>query len=176
MAVRVFGEVDRNKENKVISDYPAWYFDGQHTEDLEESVASAKRQLESDLIPTSDRHYVQERVKVMEEKLGKIKASKPKLSAQETDELAKARKDFGTSIKDAMFTRSDMMKGIADPHEEARRISEPCIKVKSEAHAEFLKACGARIEGDKVSRGDMEKAWKIASKLLGESSNTEGLR
>jgi hypothetical protein len=51
------------------------------------------------------------------------------------------------------------------------------LEVKSETQAEILKACGIPIRDGKVSRKDMERAWKISGAALGEVDlNVERLR
>ena len=79
-------------------------------------------------------------------------------------------------IRDSMFSRKDMEKGLADAHEEARRMSQPCIELKDDLIT-FAKNCDVVVNNTgKVSRKGAEKMWKIASRLLGELSNTESLR
>jgi hypothetical protein len=83
---------------------------------------------------------------------------------------------MGMKISDAMFKRSEMERGVADAHEEARRMSEPVLKLEDKELI-FVRACEGKIEANgKVSRTTAERCWKIISRLLGENSNTEVLR
>lgn len=173
--MKIFGEVDKDRDGNVKSDYPAWYFET-HQEDLEESVKDKERKLEADLIPESEKGIMKSRLKQEKERLDKIRASKPELKETEKDDVGKASKELGSQIASAFFTRSDMMKGTADAHEEARRISSPVIEVKSDKQAELIKACGIKIKDGRITRGEAEKVWKISRRLLGESANTEILR
>jgi len=72
-----------------------------------------------------------------------------------------------------------MKKGLADAHEEARRMCQPCIRLTDD---EAVMAQAARIKGVKsgqsymVSRTQAEKLWKLSRKALGELANTNELR
>ena len=48
--VQFFGEVDRNKAGDISSDMPAWFFDTQ-VNDIEEKIASKKREIDRGDIP-----------------------------------------------------------------------------------------------------------------------------
>ena len=116
------------------------------------------------------------RLKLEKEKMGKIEESSPRFTDQEMAMLKKVRKEVGAKISDAMFKRSEMEKGLADAHEEARRMVSPCVDLSDEELA-FAKACDVAIDPNKrVSRKSAEKMWKIASRILEETSNTESLR
>jgi len=57
-----------------------------------------------------------------------------------------------------MFSKSQMDKGLADPHEEARRISEPVIKVVSKEVAELCEAAGIKMkDGNRITRGKQRR-------------------
>jgi len=173
--IKVFGDVDRTKDGKVKSEYPAYYFT-QQKDDLEESIRHKKSMLEKDLVPMSEIGIQRERLKAEEKRLDEINEGTPKLTGPQMDEVANIRESLGKKIKESMYSRSQMERGVADPHEEARRISEPCIKLETH-EISFVKNCDVPIANDgKVSRDAASKAWKIASKLLGEMSNVEMLR
>jgi hypothetical protein len=174
--MKIFGDVDRTKEGKIKSEYPAWYLNT-HKEELEESVKHRRYMLENDLVDSSEKNIQKKRLEQESKRLAEIEASAPKLSGAELDEVSRVHKEMGGQIKEAMYTRSDMERGTADAHEEARRISTPVIEVKNKAQAEFLESCGIKLDGrTKVTRREAEKAWKISGKLVGEASNTETLR
>ena len=173
---KVFGDVDRDEKGKISSQYPSWYHSTQ-IDELEESVRRKEYQLSNDLVPASEKNITRERLSQEKDRLNKIKASKPKISGMEEDEIKNMSNELGDKIKESMFTRSDMDKGLADAHEEARRMSEPCIEIKSENQAEFAKSCGIKIPSNgKISRNQAEKMWKIQKRILGDISNTEILR
>ena len=175
--MRFFGEADRTKDGKIKSDYPAWYQE-QHVEDLRESIKQQERSLEEGSVPPERKGQYRERLNQEKERLEQIETSKPKFAGPEKDTVSKFRKEMGDKIADAHYRRSHMEKGLVNAHEEARRMTEPCIEVKGQAEAEILKECGARItEGGKVTRTEAEKAWKITGRALGEDmTNVEVLR
>ena len=172
---KIFGEVDRTKEGKIKSEMPSWYFD-QQKEELEDGIKHKERMLEEELVPASERNVMKQSLKKEKEKLENINASRPQLKGPELDEVIKITKEIGSEIASSLFTHSDMEKGTADAHEEARRISTPVIKIATDKQAEFAKECGITIKDGKITRKDAEKMWKIGRRLQGEISNTEMLR
>ena len=174
--MKIFGDVDKTREGKPKSEYPSWYFT-QQKDELEEGIAQKERAIRDDLVPHGE-ELSKMKNKLLHEKnrMEEIKVSEPKPTDAEFVLLKNLRKDLGAMIKDAMFTRSQMEKGLADAHDEAKRMSEPCIAIKEDQIA-FAKGCDVVVSHNgKVSRSGAEKMWKIASRLLGEPSNTETLR
>ena len=178
MSHKFFGAIDRTKDGRISSQVPAWSM-ATHIDELNENIASRERNLERGMIPYDAVHQVKEELKVDKEKLDKILSSKPKLTDVEQDEVYKVYKSFSKDIKDMMFSRSEEKKGLASPHEEARRMIDPIIKV-NEKTAQLCKDNGVKVtetrEGLKVSRNGATKVWKIIGRYLGENSNAEYLR
>jgi hypothetical protein len=174
---KFFGEADRTRDGRIKSDYPGWYQE-QHLEDLRESIAQQERALEQEAVPPERKGQYRERLKQEKERLEQIEASKPIFVGIQKDKMANIRKEIGQKISDAQYSRSQIERGLINPHEEARRMTEPCIEVKSQEEAEILKECGARInEKGMVTRTEAEKAWKIVGRALGEDiTNVEALR
>jgi hypothetical protein len=181
--MKIFGDVDKTKEGKTKSEFPSWYFETQK-EDLEESVRHKKSMLEQDLVPASERNIMRERLKQESTRLDQIEASTPRFTEKEIDDISKlvntrtgaTTGTLSAKIAESMFTKSDMDRGTTDAHEEARRISRPCIKL-DEKELDFAKACEIPISTDgKVTRSGAEKMWKIGRRIIGETSNTEVLR
>jgi len=173
--MKFFGKADRDKDGKIKSDYPAWYNE-QHVDDLKESIDQQERALENDAVPSDRRSQFRERLKREKERLDDIEGSRPQFNDKEKDEICNLRKDLGIRISVAMYKTSDMQRGLANAHEEAKRMTEPCIKITSERENEVAEACGIKVKDGKVTRTEAEKMWKIISKGLGEISNTESLR
>jgi len=173
--VEFFGDTDKNKSGNISSEAPAWYFK-QHKENLENEISSTKNRLDRGEVPEAQKPETMAELARMRRKLDAINESQPKLNDSQKDIIAKTRSVLGDKIKDAMFTRTEMKMGLADAHEEARRMADPCIKVSHE-EAVLIKKAGGRISNDgKVSRNDAEKAWKLMGRSIGENSNTESLR
>jgi hypothetical protein len=177
MAIRFFGAADRQGKTEtgvIRSEYPAWYHT-QRIEDLEERINRARRELERG-VSTPNIAELRAQVERDEQILSTILESKPVLSDKDKDKLAKIYKELGDQISDSMFTYTDMMKGLANAHEEYRRNSKPCIN--ADGMVQVLRECGVNIEpGQKmVTRNQATRAWKIIGGALGEQTNVEGLR
>jgi len=177
MTAQFFSEADMTTKEgikKVSSEYPAWYYTTM-VEDLKDDVRREEFQLESGVIPADRIPQIRDKVKRLKSKLEEIENSVPKLNEVEEAKLLKVRKDLGKEITNLMFTRSQMQKGLADSHTEARRMTEPCITVTPEV-AEVAKSCNITINKGKLSRNQAEKIWKITGRYFNDISNSESLR
>jgi len=172
---RIFGSVDRDSKGKITSEFPAWYFD-QQKDELERGIAQDKIALDQEAIPYPAKAKFREKLAQREERLNKINEETPKLKGSEQDAISKIREEWGEAIGEAHFTRSQREKGLADAHEEVRRMTEPIIKVTSQRQAEFINECGIKIKDGKITRNEAEKVYKIASKLLEQPTDIEYLR
>lgn len=173
--VQFFGAADRkgkHADGKISSEYPAWYFDAQ-IEDLQEEIAHKKRMIDNQLVPPSELPYAREELKKQEEMFERI-MSKPKLTGKDKDDAANFYKHLADQIGDSMPSRSEMKKGLADAHEEARRMTEPIINVRGKT--DVLANMGINAKGGKISRNQAAKAFKIIGRVLGEPTNIEYLR
>lgn len=168
-----FGEVDRHPKGGFTSEYPAWYFDRQQ-EELKEEISRDERSIEMGLVSPPNVPEVRTRIKMAKERLHEIESSKPKFTAKQKDELAGAYSEMSNQLREMLPSRSDMMKGVADAHDELRRNTEPCIKISD---PRLAAACGIPVtRGGMVTRDGLAKVWKITGKALGEASNVERLR
>lgn len=173
-----FGEVDYNKNGRISSQYPAWAF--RHLiNELVNDITDLEKQMKDYSIDPETRGKLLSRLQIRQERLTKIRDSFPKVDKDKVYSIVGGENENGTlgqKIADSMFTRTDMMKGIADAHEEDRRMHEPVIKLEGK-EIDMAKGCNVRINGEgKVSRNDAVKVWKIGRKYLGEVSNVEVLR
>ncbi len=156
------------------SSMPAWSLKT-NTEMLENTVSRLDTAIRNNEVPIEELAYAKEEYRMKKERLDEIKNSKPKLSGRQTDELRKKRDDLSEEITRSKFTRLEMEKGLVDPHEEADRMSEPCINVDRE---EFRRMGIPVGTNGKVSRSKAEMGWKMMNGLLGDGLNvdTETLR
>jgi hypothetical protein len=174
-SVEFFGSIDRKKNGDIASNVPSWYL-RQQKEDLENDIDRTQGTLDRKEAHPSQEPKMRANLEKMKTKRDAIEESKPKFNGIQQDAIAEASDGLGKKIADSMFTLSDMKKGVADAHEEARRMSEPIIKL-SEKELLFAQKSGCKISRDgKVNRIDAERAWKIMRRALGENSNTETLR
>jgi hypothetical protein len=178
--IKFFGEVDLHKKTgKISSEYPAWYFD-RPLDNLREEVEHMERALERGGVPADKQAENRVKLENTKARYENILQSIPKLSPQEKDRLAKARKTMGEEIRSGFFTRSQMDKGTADAFKEAERMMLPKIEVKPE-FADLLHSCNVPVVDGRVTRDNLAKAWKILGKALNrnggeEETNVETLR
>lgn len=175
-SVEFFGSVDR-KDGKpggrIVSEYPAFYFTT-HVEELEERIASNERTLKSGLINPAAIPELRSEIDRDTTRLREINKSHIKLTGKDKDEAATLYKHLESEIRDTMFSRSEMKKGLANPHDELKRMIDPSIPVGK--FGAVFKSMGIDPVKSKVSRNQASRVYKILGKLLQENTNTEYLR
>ena len=174
---KFFGEVDLNSKGNISAELPAWTF-SQLIDDLEEEIRTNEINLTDTSINPETRGKLLAKDKQMKERLEKIITSKPKVNTDVVYSIVgkdMSGGSLGEKISESMFTRDQMIKGIADAREEARRMSEPIISLSGKEVA-MANGCGIKLREGKVSRDEAIKVWRIGRKYLGELSNAELLR
>jgi len=168
-----FTEADFNQHGNVNSMFPA-YTNLTLIEDLRNEISSAEIALSMQNISPDRRASVEKDLEIKKERLELIESGKPKV---DETKLKSIKKDIEGIIRDSMFSDSQMRKGLADAHEEARRMVEKRIPITSEV-ANLLSGCNVKINPDNkvVSRNDLVKGWKTIQKYFGENANVEQLR
>jgi len=169
--ITFFGKVDRNNRGNISSEYPAWALKAQF-DDLKESVSRNERLLESGNVVPSERPYLVETLEKEKRRLNEIEESMPKLTTKQKDDAYAAYKELSNKIAESLFSRDEMRLGLADAHEEARRMVNPVIDVDPK----FAAACGVTPKNGKVSRNEASRMFKIMGAYLGEKTNVEYLR
>jgi len=172
--ISFFSEIDLNKDGGVSSSYPAWY-NQNFLDKMNDEISKLDSSIKHGLVAEKNRSQVLIRIKEMKDRRDKIIDSIPKLTDVQKDKLSGYYKEFGDKIKESLYSRSDMKKGTADAHEEARRMADPCISL-TKPMLDLCKAANVRVTGDRVSRNGAAKVWKLLGKRLGEPTNTEHLR
>lgn len=168
--IKFFSKIDRNKDGHVASDLPSWMMQAQ-LKDLQEEVAVTERMIERGQFELDQVPYVKAELRKKRERLEAILKSKPKIAAKDKDRLSEAAKELESEIKSSNFNYSDMMTGDADAHEEARRLSEDCIKVPGD----LAEMCDIPLRDGKTNRSQAIRAWRIARGYLGESADPRTL-
>jgi hypothetical protein len=176
--VEFFGEADMTVnrdtgEKKIGSEYPAYYFE-QQCREINDGITRLGFDLENSQIPDKGKPAAVAELKKLKAMKDKIDNSRPQIEGHE-DELRKVRDTLGKKIAETKYKRSDMLKGLADGHEEYRRQSEPIIELRGDEML-LAKKMNCRIVNGKVSRNDADRVWKIISRSLGENSDAEVLR
>ncbi len=162
-----YGDFDKG------SSVPAWSLERQIGM-LEDEVRAGETNIRMGTVPADEVYLAKETLNMKKNRLKDIIRSKPKLTDTQKDALAIKTKELGEEIKRSKFTQYEMEKGLADPHEEATRMTEPCILVdKNEA-----RRMGIATNNGYVSRNVAEGMWKNQMSLLGKGNNlnTEMLR
>ena len=167
--IKFFGEIDLNQYGKVGADYPAWYYP-RKIESLKEDLGRMERELNSGAVLPQNVPNLKLIIKQTKDKVNKIEASRPKLTGKQIDRLVKWRRELEPLIQDSQFTYDDMQRGIADAHEEARRMKEGIIKV----NPELARICNLRpyVNGQ-YSRDEAIKASKLSGRALQEATHWE---
>jgi len=174
--IEFFGAADRKGKTingEITSEYPAWYLDN-HVEELQRDIDRIEGGLKAHTIPDNSRPQHEAELKSLKERQLSIINSKPRLSGKDKDTLSDLYKDLVNQVSDSMFTRSEMMKGLASAHEEARRMVGSIINVGDNGQI-FMNMGITPIDG-KVSRNQASRAIKIIGRLLGEPTNIEYFR
>lgn len=175
--VEFFGAVDRKdrrSDGRICSEYPAFYF-RTHIDELRESIDSKVQGLERGEIYPTEIPKIKAELEREKLRLADIEKSKVVLKDGAKDEAAKLYADLGEQIQDSLFTRTEMMKGLANPHEEARRMKDLDI-INIRGNTEVFKKMGIQTRKGKTSRTGATRAYKILGSLLGEETNVEYLR
>jgi len=177
--VEFFGTADKRinpetGEKQIMSEYPVWYFENQIT-DVKNQIKKMEFQLERGEIPNLGLAAHKAELSKLRDIDRKIEESTPVISNAAKDDIAKVHKSLGKKISESMFTRSEEMKGLPDAHEEYKRQFEPCIELDDKMIL-IARKLNIKPRGNKVSRNEASRIWKILSRSLGENSDTEYLR
>jgi len=170
--IQFFGEIDLNRDGKIVSDMPAWYFD-MHIEDLEENISRKERMLESGKMVGENVPLIRGQIKQEREKLKKILDSKPSLNDKQRDRCWKAYEKLQQQIKDTMPTRKETKNGLVNPRDELKRLKD--VKHIT-IDPTIASACGVKADHGKITGDQANKCYKILGKVLGENTNVERLR
>lgn len=169
--IEFFGGIDKPKGH-IGADTPSWACP-RHIEELKESINHDERALVDGVVIASEIGNTKSRLKKNREILEGIEESRPKISGTKLDALDADYKALSESIAESLFSRSDMMKGLADPHKEAERMVKPCIKVNPDLAA----SCGIKVGKDNmVSRNDASRIFRTVGHYLDKETNIEALR
>lgn len=173
-----FSAVDRDsKTGEVKSEYPAWWHDRQ-IEELEGSIHSQQQFLDRNKVPSDHRGDAEAALLRDKEKLEEIKSAQPKYTSAQKDTIAKGFNDIKELIAEALPTQRSLDRNIVDHHQEAMRMSKPCISIKKNPHlAKLAEACNVPISRKgEISRDHATKMAHIMGKSLGERFFVEALR
>lgn len=170
-----FGEIDRNKDGKVASEYPAWTFPRQ-IENAKEEIDKKQRALDGGFVDRESEGEYKMAIERETERLTAIENSRPSLDKSEIDLCSKVYKSLVAGIGKTMPTRNDMHHNLIDAHDENRLNTSPSISVSADA-AKMAQENEIRIsDSGNMSRNDASRLAKILGHILGENTNMERLR
>jgi hypothetical protein len=162
------------KTGKIVNTYPS-YFNRKQKDDLEEEIRRLETGLDNNYFPREKTGEIREQLKKAKTAYEKSMEIKPHFEKNK-DTISKMVGDLGEEITRSMFTRSEVQKGLADSHEEARRMSEPVIVLNVRA-AQIAQDNGILLhDGRKVTRTDAVRLWQLGRYALGEMRDAEVLR
>ena len=173
--IKWFTEVDYNDKGKLANDLPAYYFD-ERIKELGEDIRSMEEALDLGVYTGIRKRDAIKQLAEKKQRYGQIVDGKPKLSGVNKDKVYRSLKEFGQKITESMYSESDMWTQKADPHREAERMVNPCIKITDDIVGSFVKEKGMNVVDGKISRNDASLAYKTLAKVLGEDTNVENLR
>lgn len=173
--IKFFGGIDIDEKGKNKNDYPAWHFK-QNLNILKEDVRKAEGALEHGLVPQAQIRQAQQDLAMKKNRVEQIECSRPKVEGTQKDNVVKAINNLGEKIGETMPSRSDVKRGLGDPQEEYRCNTEPCIPVKDEVTANFIKKYGIKMQDGKINRNDAGRIRQILCSSIGAKTNLEHLR
>ena len=174
-SIQFFGAVDKTKEGRITSEYPAWTFPRQ-IENFDEEILRKERALESGIVPRDNIHEHMVALDRDKARRDEIVNSKPSLSSKQKDTCAKIYSEVGTLISDSMSSYSDMQRLRRDAHKEYGINNTPSIKLPPEA-AKVAHDNGIKITNDRmISREGASRLWKLCGHAIEKETNVEYLR
>ena len=169
--IQFFGEVDLNSEGGRVADVPSWCFDI-HIEEMQETIDRKRRQIELGIVTQESVHLMREEIKMEQDRLDQIVASRPKLTGNQQDKVYNAYNKLGQRIRDTLPTRKENEDGLINAHDELRRMKDKHISISPE----IAKACMVKPVNGKISGDEANKCYRILGSALGENTNVERLR
>ncbi len=171
----VFTESDLSPDGmKIASTVPLWY-NSAYREELEATISRMEYALREKFVPEGRRAEFTAKLKTYKDRLQSLNDAVPKFNKKTIDMVAKVVSTLAEKITNALFPKDQMERGIVDPSEESRRMTQPLIPL-NDAELKWAMACNITPVKGKVSRTQAELMWKIGRKILGEPTNVEILR
>jgi hypothetical protein len=173
-AINFFTEIDLDKNGNPKASYP-FYHNPRQIEEIKEDRRKLEKAVAAGFVDADHLPEAKTRIEQYTRQLEAIEKHKPEME-KNIDRIDKMSKSLADAIAPSMFTRKEMHDGLVDPHEEARRMSEPVITLPQELCSTFIKN-GIPVGGDrKVSRDSAVRIWQMCQRRLDRSPDAEYLR
>lgn len=162
-------------EMRIVNTYPLYYSNTQR-DDIAEERRMIEKAIEGGLYDPVEMPEVKKRLKTLRDKEEMFAHIEPRHLEAKKDSISKLNRRIETILRDSMFSRREMEKGLADPHEEARRMSEPVISLPREIQGLAVANGIAVSSSGKINRNDLVRVWQMGQKVLGEYTDVEYIR
>ena len=173
-AINFFTEIDLDKNGNPKASYP-FYYNPRQIEELKEDKRRLEKAVANGFVDADHMPEAQTRISQYTLQLEAIEKHKPEME-KNIDRIDKMSKSLADVIAPSMFTRKEMREGLVDPHEEARRMSEPVVTLPPEVCETAIKN-GIPVGKDrKVSRDGAVRLWQMCQRRLDRSPDAEYLR
>ena len=156
--ITFFTEMDIDSKGRMKSSYP-FYFNTKRMEEAKEEYRRLKGMIDRHEVPSEYTGEVMSKINAYEAEMAAIERNRPRV--QDIGRIKKYRDQLQDVIAPTMFTKKEMVDGLVDPNEEARRMAEPIIPVPQELR-ELLANNGAKLTKEgKASRDDLTRTWQM---------------
>ena len=172
--INFFTEIDYNAKGQLKSVYP-FYHNTKVMDDARESLRQMEKSVASGVIPGEYLPSTMNMIKETKTMLETYEAHLPTLE-RNIDMVVKVRDQLANIIAPSLFTRREMSLGLVDPHEEAKRMSEPVLDVPKELRGIAVKNGVMLDKKNRASRNDMSRLYQMCQRKLGEPADVEYLR
>jgi hypothetical protein len=173
-AINFFTEIDLDKNGNPKASYP-FYQNPRQLEEIKEDKRKLEQAVAKGFVDTDHLPEIQGRINQYSKQLEALEKHNPDMT-KNIDRIDKTSKALAEVISPLMFTRKEMREGLVDPHEEARRMVEPCVELPKEVCETAIKN-GVPVGSDrKVSRDNAVRLWQMCNRTLGKSTDAEYLR
>jgi hypothetical protein len=157
--ITFFTEMDIDRKGRLRASYP-FYMDRKRMDRNKEELRRYRGMVERGEVPAEYTGEVMERIRAYETEIHYMEEHMPKIT-KNLKKIRKYRDDLQDIIAPSMFEKKEMIDGIVDPNEEARRMSEPVIAVPDHLR-QFISDNGGRISKQgKACRDDLVRVWQM---------------
>lgn len=179
MSFEFYAECDLHPVTKrPLAERPSWY-NPKNIRDMENKITEMEVALQTGQVPRGYEPEYRDTLSQLKENLKKISdLTSIDDSTNDPDEIYKACQEAGKILKDAMPSRYEMDKGLADPQMEYDMMTRPQINIGDcPGVIELFKGCHMEIPNNGlVTREQVAKVFQIGMKKIGENPDLEYLR